>query len=118
MKSTVNNHHIKFIRNSLNEFFIYSGSFCIPVLILLSIFAKLQLFPFGSNSFLINDMKWQYADLLGYQNFIFTGKENIFYTFSRNLGGDMFSTYAYYLANPINLLVLFFGQADLQKQFH
>ncbi|MHC1770753.1 MAG: YfhO family protein [Flexilinea sp.] len=115
MKSTVNNHHIKFIRNSLNEFFIYSGSFCIPVLILLFIFAKLQLFPFGSNSFLINDMKWQYADMLGYQNFIFTGKENIFYTFSRNLGGDMFSTYAYYLANPINLLVLFFGQADLPK---
>lgn len=67
----------------------------------------MRIAPFGEGSFLIADMEKQYADFLAYYKTIFRGENNIFYTFSKCLGGDMIGFFTYYLTSPFNLLFLF-----------
>ncbi len=93
----------------------YLVSFFIPILILLLIFAVIRLYPFGSKTFLVFDMKWQYADFFAYLKRIFNGEENLLYSFSKNYGGDMYSTWAYYLVNPLHWVICWFHQKDLPK---
>lgn len=67
----------------------------------------MKITPFGDGSFLIADMQKQYADYFAYYKTIFSGENNIFYTFSKCLGGDMIGFFTYYLTSPFNLLFLF-----------
>ncbi len=98
-----------------NEFVVAIIAFSLPILILLLVDTLIGVYPFGQKTFLIMDMEQQYSAYLGYLKTIFTGKNDLFYTFSKNLGGDMLSLFAYYLANPINFLVCLFSVEDFPK---
>lgn len=78
----------------------------IPAVLMLGICILMKITPFGDGSFLIADMGKQYADFFVYYKTIFTGENNIFYTFSKCLGGDMIGFFTYYLTSPFNLLFL------------
>lgn len=86
----------------------YLGSFFIPVISLLLVYIFLGIYPFGDLSLLTIDMYNQYVSFFAYLKSILLGENDIFYTFSKNLGGDMIGLLAYYLMSPFNVLLLFF----------
>lgn len=94
---------------------ISAGSFFIPIFLLLVVCAVQNIYPFGEKTFLVVDMNQMYSDMLAYLKTLFSGRNNLLYTFSKNLGGDMLSPYAFYLGNPINFIICLFSQQDLPK---
>lgn len=90
------------------------GSFLIPVVIMGSYFACRQMAPFGSSSLLTVDLGQQYVDFFSFfRRIILHHPTELFYSFSKGLGGEMLGTNAYYLFSPLNLVLLFFPGASL-----
>ncbi len=97
----------------IKKLYIYIFSFAVPVVMLYIIWSKSNIFPFGEISNLRGDLSIQYVDLYSYLQNVFQGKAGLDYTFTKPLGGGAIALYAYYLASPINLLLIFF-QKNLQ----
>ncbi len=91
------------------------GSFLIPLSLLLAVCFSDRLYPFGQKTFLAVDMGQIYADMLAYIRTLGAEKNNLLYSFSKNLGGDMLSPYAFYIGNPFNFIVALFPATDLPK---
>lgn len=87
---------------------IYSLSFLIPVVMMIVISFISGMYPFGERTILISDMNKQFNDYYAYFKTIVTGENNLIYTFSKTLGGDMVGFSAYYLQNPFLFLLLLF----------
>lgn len=86
--------------------------FIIPIsLIILTMYLKFG--TIDGNYILISDMEAQYNSLLQYFKNVLNGIESLFYSFHKGLGGEMFTTFTYYLASPLNLLVVFFDNAHI-----
>lgn len=69
--------------------------------------------PFGNVSNLKSDLYYQYIDYFGwYRNQLLNGG-NLFYSFSLSLGGNTIAHFMYYLASPLNLLIVFFRHDQL-----
>lgn len=83
-------------------------SFLIPVAIVAVAVMVLGLYPFGDMSALVADTRYQFTDYFGYLKHIFFENDDMFYTFSKTFGGDMAGLYAYYLGNPLALILLLF----------
>lgn len=84
----------------------YGAAFFLPAVLMLGICVIMKITPFGDGSFLIADMQKQYSDYFAYYKTLFSGENNILYTFSKCLGGDMIGFFTYYLTSPFNLLFL------------
>ena len=97
------------------EWWIAIASFGLPIIILLGICAIQKIYPFGEKTFFVVDMNQMYSDMLAYLKTIFSERNNLIYTFSKNLGGDMLTPYAFYLGNPLNFVICLFPAADLPK---
>lgn len=95
----------------------YIISFIIPIILLLAIFALLGIYPFGQKDLLWFDTQAQYIDFLSYWQDVIRGQASIFYSFGKNLGGDMFGLFTYYLTSPIDLIILLFKKIDLPQAF-
>jgi len=65
---------------------------------------------FGDKTFLMYDLKRQYADYYAYYRTILRGKNNIFYSFATTLGSGTIGFYAYYLTSPFILILSLFSQ--------
>lgn len=87
---------------------IYSLSFFIPVVMMIVISVILGMYPFGERTILISDMNKQFNDYFAYFKTIVTGENNLIYTFSKNLGGDMVGFSGYYLQNPFLFILMLF----------
>ena len=92
---------------------IYILSFMIPVTIMTIASIVLGLVPFGKNTILSSDMNNQFVSFYAYFKSIFTSNNNLFYTFSKNLGGDMLGFSGYYLQNPFLFLLFLFPTKHL-----
>lgn len=97
------------------EWWIGFASFALPIVILLGICGVQKMYPFGEKTFFVVDMNQMYSDMLAYLKSFFSEQNNLLYTFSKNLGGDMLTPYAFYLGNPLNFIVCLFPAADLPK---
>ena len=53
---------------------------------------------------MIHDMNAQYIDFYAYMRSVMSGRNNFIYSFSRGLGGDFPSFFAYYLISPFNII--------------
>lgn len=53
-------------------------------------------------------MEWQYTPFFAHLHDILHRDASALYSFSRAIGGNMFSVAAYYLISPFNLLFYFF----------
>lgn len=101
--------------NQKNNLFAYRAallaSFLVPVLIMILIFIARGIFPFGSSSFLRTDMYHQYAPF--FQEFREKLKSGESLLYSWNIGGgtNFAALYAYYLASPVNWLILLVPKA-------
>lgn len=96
---------------------LYIASFLIPAVLLLAALAYVDAVPFGNNSLLLRDADIQYIDFFSYLRSIFSGENDLLYSFSKNLGGEMVSLLSYYLASPFNILFAFASDEGLPLMF-
>lgn len=87
------------------DFKTIAAAFFIPILFGLILCAAVKIAPFGEKTFIYNDMFWQYADFYRYLKSMPAEGNDLFYTFSLLLGDNMPVFFAYYLANPLNLIL-------------
>lgn len=95
------------------QYIIYISAFFLPVAVLFAVCAVLGLYPFGATTALNLDLPNQYLCYFGYLPSIASGENDLFYTFSKTLGGDMISMLAYYFLSPLNVVFLFAEPASL-----
>ena len=81
------------------------------VLVVLSIWGGV--YPFGPESFLTEDLKYQYIDFFTWFRHVLTGEANVFYSFAQGMGSNTWGLYSYYLASPFNFIILLFDEANL-----
>ncbi len=98
--------HLKITSTPVWVFYLLS--FLIPTLILFFICYLLKICPFGEKTFLLSDMQAQYVDFLVHFRELLRSGRNIFYSFSKSLGDDYLSLFAYYLSNPLDWLLALF----------
>lgn len=77
------------------------------------ILSALEIVPFGPMTLCTNDSFAQYMPFLSDLWDTLHLKHGFFYSFNGGLGVDFFSTAAYYLISPVNLLILLFDKADI-----
>lgn len=96
---------------------ILLSTFLIPIIIvgIHLIYMEIKFpgyFSKGEN-LLLADMSSQYNSLFSYMQDVFLGKDSIFYSFSKSIGGNMASTIGYYLGSPLNIFYIFFSKASI-----
>lgn len=87
----------------------YFLTITISAVMLLIIFLLFSITPFGNRTWLTIDLGQQYIDFFAYyKDTLLHHPEQFFYSFSKSIGGEMVSLWAYYLMSPFNLLFLLF----------
>ena len=85
----------------------YTLSILISSIMILTIFLLFTITPFGNRTWLTIDLGQQYVDFFSYyKDTLLHHPEQFFYSFSKSIGGEMVSLWAYYLMSPFNLLFL------------
>ena len=83
-------------------------SFLLPAVIILAALAGLKITPFGDKSLVISDGNALYINYLGYVARTVKGQENVLFSFEKGLGGNMMSSWGWFLLNPFFPLFAFF----------
>lgn len=91
----------------------YAACFAFTVTLFAALAVAGHVYPFGDNSFLANDLKYQYIDFFAWFRRVLMGEANLRYSFSQGLGMNTWGLYSYYLASPFNLLCVLFPQDKL-----
>ena len=86
----------------------------LTLVIYMAVCAISNIYPFGTKSNMIWDLNIQYVDYFAYFKQVLTGDAHIGYSFLKSLGGNAVGIFGYYLASPLNLLVVFFKTENLQ----
>mgnify|MGYP004675391305 FL=1 len=95
----------------LKKYKFHLLAFIIPIVVLEFIYIiRCQL---RGSTFFISDSYGQYLPLFSYFKDVIDSKQSLMYSFSKGIGGSMFGTYAYYLASPLNFLIIFFSKSNL-----
>lgn len=94
--------------STLKNVAFYAACFAFSVALFVALAAADHVYPFGDNSFLTNDLKYQYIDFFAWFRRVLLGEANLRYSFSQGLGMNTWGLYSYYLASPFNLLCVLF----------
>lgn len=94
--------------NTLKNVAFYATCFAFSIALFVALAAAGHVYPFGDNSFLTNDLKYQYIDFFAWFRRVLLGEANLRYSFSQGLGMNTWGLYSYYLASPFNLLCVLF----------
>lgn len=97
----------------LRPVLFWAGCFVVPIVMLCVVAAVRGVYPFGGQSFLTEDLKYQYVDFFTWFRRVLAGEESVFYSTACGLGANTWGLYSYYLASPFNLLLLLFDQDHL-----
>ncbi len=79
--------------------------FFLPAAITFAAYAVFGIYPFGEESVLVLDLNGQYVYYYELLRDAFWGDRSLIYSWSRNLSGELFGIYAYYLASPFMLII-------------
>lgn len=101
----------KLFQNKSCRFF--AAGFFLSVLVAGIGFACLGVWPFGDKTVLIIDSLHQYLPFYTDLQDKLSGGESLFFSFSGGLGYNFWSTLAYYMASPLNLLLAFVPKANV-----
>lgn len=96
---------MKSLKLKLKENYIYILSFIIPILLMVTVYIVLKIYPFGNRNIITSDMYLQYVAFLGRVKDILSGDASALYSFSKSLGGNTVGLFAYYMASPFNLII-------------
>ncbi len=81
-------------------------AFFLPVAILIILFAQRGIFPFGEECFLRTDMYHQYAPFFSEFQYKLKQGGSLLYSWDIGMGVNFSALYAYYLASPVNWLII------------
>ncbi len=81
-------------------------AFFLPVAVLLILFAQKGIFPFGEECFLRTDMYHQYAPFFSEFQYKLKHGGSLLYSWDIGMGVNFSALYAYYLASPVNWLII------------
>ena len=105
------------MKNFIKKNGYYLLTFMIIFIILLIVFIKKEIAPFGDNCLLAIDFYHQYGPMLGeMHNRVYNGR-NILYTFQQGLGLPIFGNFFNYLSSPFNILIFLFPYKSLLTSF-
>ena len=82
-------------------------SIVIPIIAFGIVFWRAKIYPFGDTTLVYNDMEYQYVDFFMWLHRVLEAKDSLIYSFNAGLGGGTVAHVAYYLASPLNILMLF-----------
>ncbi len=82
----------------------------IPAVIVYLLYLVRGLYPFGDGCVLVLDLNGQYVSFYEALHDILHGDADLFYSFSRNLGGEFMGIYDYYVASPFALILGLFPE--------
>lgn len=99
--------------STLKNVAFYAACFTFSIALFVALAIAGHVYPFGDNSFLTNDLKYQYIDFFAWFRRVLLGEANLRYSFSQGLGMNTWGLYSYYLASPFNLLCALFPQDKL-----
>lgn len=97
--------------------YAFSISTLLAATIMLVVFITCGYTPFGDKTLIAGDANIQYMDFFAYLHNVLVGNDTLDYTFNKGLGGSAIALFAYYLASPFNLLVVFFDVSSLPAFF-
>lgn len=92
---------------------IYILSFLIPTIIVLGVMIYQGITPFGDSSVFIWDARLQHKDYYGYLWDVFHGNASIEFSSGKSLGGRMLGLIGFYIASPLNILLIFFEKSQI-----
>lgn len=98
----------RFSKFTLKGAAFYAACFTFSIALFVALAIAGHVHPFGDNSFLTNDLKYQYIDFFAWFRRALLGEANLRYSFSQGLGMNTWGLYSYYLASPFNLLCVLF----------
>ncbi len=81
-------------------------SFFIPIFIMIVIFVQRGIFPFGDECFLRTDLYHQYAPFFSEFKYKLSTGGSLLYSWDVGMGVNFSAIYAYYLASPLNWLII------------
>ena len=81
-------------------------AFFVPVLVMICIFVQRGIFPFGERCFLRTDMYHQYAPFFSEFQYKLRTGGSLLSSWAVGMGVNFAALYAYYLASPLNWLIL------------
>lgn len=84
---------------------LYFLLFAVPFIIMYIVYSVYKVHPYGENSVLVLDLNGQYVYFYEAFRDAFWGRGSFIYSWSRNLSGEMFGVFAYYLASPFMLII-------------
>ena len=88
---------------------VYLLSFLLPLIMIVAILISKHVFPFGDKCILRTDFYHQYLPFHAELQNKLKNFESLFYTFKVGLGTNFITLFAYYLACPLNILLLLVG---------
>lgn len=97
----------------LTELIFWVATGFAPILLFCLVAFSANVYPFGTESFLTEDLKYQYIDFYAWFKSVLSGEMSIFYSNSLSLGQNMWGIVSYYLASPFMLLLPLFGEENL-----
>ena len=80
----------------------------IPAVLFYLMYLGRGLYPFGDGTVLVLDLNGQYVSFYEGLYDILHGDADLFYSFSRNLGGEFLGIYDYYVASPFAMILALF----------
>ena len=90
-------------------------AFAVPSLILLIGFMTRGVFPIANRNILTIDLYHQYAPFMAELQEKFRTGGSLFYSWSGGLGTNFYALFAYYLASPLNILIILFPKSLLTE---
>lgn len=99
--------------NRLKTTLFWATCLALPVMVLVVLSIWGGVYPFGPESFLTEDLKYQYIDFFTWFRHVLTGEANVSYSFAQGMGSNTWGLYSYYLASPFNFIILLFDEAHL-----
>ena len=90
-------------------------SFFLPAIILAIAYFAHGIFPLGKRSLLIIDLYHQYAPFISDLQDKFRSFSSLLYSWSGGLGTNYLPLFAYYLASPLNLIIVLFPKENLSE---
>lgn len=96
---------------SLQNFWPYLLAFLVPVIVMVIVCIERKIWPFGVKCFLRTDLYHQYAPFFKELRTKLTTGGSLFYSWNIGGGTNFWSLSAYYLASPLNYLIVLVPEA-------
>jgi len=104
-----------FITSFIRKNYVLLLSFFAPAVILTIAYITCSIFPFGKRSILIIDLYHQYAPFISDLQDKLKSFSSLLYSWNGGLGTNYLVLYGYYLASPLNLLIVLFPKEHLAE---